>query len=657
MNCLIKYALHIILCIAIIESGYSQCENIIVNWSFENAALDINNNYPNEPHQIYQVNIGSNDEYMQAWRTDQYENNNGTKWVHSPDWFKSHISNAFHVMKEKYDGSGTYYSYYTTAYAHSGGIGYIGMSDAELVQQNLNDNLEEGKTYTIEMFIRPVFKTWEMDVFNGYYKDAYDWNGGAKFRAWIAKDKIKYQNNDFNDDCKDNYDLFSTPLTDKIEILNLNLNLTDFEVNNVQILGEGVYKWKKIFADFTAPDIDIGEENYNWLIIELAGNNTDDPCNVYLLIDDVSLKQGCTVECSRTDGCMVPYVRALKCGLDVGPGSPIRSYQILKISNLENAKKVDMVVRTSNTPNAQIVFTKTFTCDNGINGPVYWDGRNNNGAPLATAWYYITLIRENSCGTDVFDWDTDGFNSAIYILEPYSTSNSECPLIFTDFTCNEYNLITPTACCAEQPDIYLDELSIGNPGSAGSLEYIAVNNIYLGPNLIIESDANVLFRAGEEIIGAAFEEVEIGATVVAEIIPCPAQRLANPYYDSYSGEEASLINNFNPEIPQNTIEDISDGVASKNGNIQIIPNPSGNGVFSIWGLQSTISDFISAQSGSIAIYNILGETIYQMPAMLNSFGSAQQTPISIDISTYPKGIYFIKLNNGVETSLQKIIYQ
>lgn len=290
------------------HNGLPQCGDLIINGTFEKAAFDyLDDLHPMGPAHIYQVNPGGDDEYLHAWETDQrYVTDNATgqtKWVHSPDWFKRGYNSQnipFHDMREIWidpDPNGT--NIYTTAKAHTG-KGYIGMNDAELVEQELSDNLIEGDKYSLQMYIRPVKKT----NMGAYYSNTHGWTGGAKFRAWLAKDNIKYKHNNYDDDCTDDNDLFSTPLVDKIEILNLNLNLSDFNENSDKT--KGVYEWKKISVEFTAPYIGDLEANYNWLVIELAGNSTTYPCNVYLLIDDVSLKPGCTqdnsAEYNRSDG-------------------------------------------------------------------------------------------------------------------------------------------------------------------------------------------------------------------------------------------------------------------------------------------------------------------------------------------------------------------
>ena len=76
-----------------------------------------------------------------------------------------------------------------------------------------------------------------------------------------------------------------------------------------------------------------------------------------------------------------------------------------------------------------------------------------------------------------------------------------------------------------------------------------------------------------------------------------------------------------------------------NANISVYPNP-GSGKFTI-GSNSVIS--------AIEIYNLPGERIYA------DFKFNKQTSNKIDISTYAKGIYFIKIYNGTKISTRKIV--
>lgn len=90
------------------------------------------------------------------------------------------------------------------------------------------------------------------------------------------------------------------------------------------------------------------------------------------------------------------------------------------------------------------------------------------------------------------------------------------------------------------------------------------------------------------------------------------------------------------------------GIQEKaNGLVYFFPNPSVNGIFNvqITNFESRINEM------KIAVTNILGESVYQ----LNK--SENKMPLSIDLSTQPKGIYFVKISTGEDITVQKIIYQ
>lgn len=61
----------------------------------------------------------------------------------------------------------------------------------------------------------------------------------------------------------------------------------------------------------------------------------------------------------------------------------------------------------------------------------------------------------------------------------------------------------------------------------------------------------------------------------------------------------------------------------------------------IWGSFSDVK---------INVTNLLGEEIYFK-------NSEFKFPLSLDISMQPKGIYLVKIQNGGEFSVQKIVYQ
>lgn len=597
-------------------------QDLIHNAGFEDTD-DIS-----KPTQLAEV------EFLEVWIDDILDLQEGTcdgipvsrSNVHSPDWYFNVGGNIY--MQED-NGNGM-----KPINGHTGS-GYIGMASCELIQQQFFDNNQfiEGKEYTLSMYIRiPATSNQPFPVGGA----AFSTYGSALLKVSVNQDKINYStgaNNECNF-CKEEFCDKRILDQQPVEIMSLEVNKTNFPPS----------QWHKVSATFSAPVPASPLPKNDWITIELQRTSAE--CALYVLIDDVSLECGCEVECSRTDGCMQPFVTGVHCGYLEGVQPIINKTSVIKFSNLANATKATIVVKGLT---GQIVhYTKTVTCANGINGGIYWDGKNNNNAGVASAFYILTLTLENDCGTE-------NFNYQIEVVEAYNPNYCNGAMV-SDFTCNEYDLVTPQPCCNEQPDIYINNLTIGNPESTGSLQYIAVNNIYIGPDVTIENDAVVLFQAGNEIIGDPFQEAEIGSDVTAEIIPCPAMRLANPYVTD------ETTDNLFPAIPEATFKaDTTNPSSSQKQNIQILPNPSESGIFSVSGLPFSLHS-------SIAVYTVLGEKIYEKRINANpekigaglqidSSPNEQFNQSAIDISNHPHGIYFVKITNGGEISVQKIVYQ
>ncbi len=79
---------------------------------------------------------------------------------------------------------------------------------------------------------------------------------------------------------------------------------------------------------------------------------------------------------------------------------------------------------------------------------------------------------------------------------------------------------------------------------------------------------------------------------------------------------------------------------NSNSFYKIYPNPT-KGIISI--------DFVSNENSTIEVYSIIGEKIYESPA-----SSMNE---KIDLSNERKGIYFVKVKNGVLTKTSKIILE
>ena len=88
------------------------------------------------------------------------------------------------------------------------------------------------------------------------------------------------------------------------------------------------------------------------------------------------------------------------------------------------------------------------------------------------------------------------------------------------------------------------------------------------------------------------------------------------------------------------VVNINEGIVEENL-VKVYPNPS-NGFFSI---KTTIP------FKSIEIYNLNGELVYSS----NIFN--RKTSFEIDLSGKGKGVYFIKIHNGLKIYCKKLILQ
>ena len=79
--------------------------------------------------------------------------------------------------------------------------------------------------------------------------------------------------------------------------------------------------------------------------------------------------------------------------------------------------------------------------------------------------------------------------------------------------------------------------------------------------------------------------------------------------------------------------------------VTIFPNPS-NGIFNL-----EMEQFVNLKMGSIDIFNVLGEQIFQ------SNIQNQTSNIQINLSAQPKGIYFVNIKVGQELISKKIVIE
>lgn len=191
---------------------------------------------------------------------------------------------------------------------------------------------------------------------------------------------------------------------------------------------------------------------------------------------------------------------------------------------------------------------------------------------------------------------------------------------------------------------------------------------------IVNPTGEVTFRAGKSIEFPVGFEVKLGGKFEATIDPfsCSSNTYARLANDSTQADSSDTkkgdkgpdnsnddflygmqnlpfkSNRYVPVEPvkeepvvQTKLAEIEKTVNSDTSPIGINPNPSRSGVF-----QLSISD---DSQPLVTVYNPLGEIVY--------YSFARSTQHTIDISTQPKGVYFVKLRTAEKISVQKVVYQ
>jgi Secretion system C-terminal sorting domain len=170
---------------------------------------------------------------------------------------------------------------------------------------------------------------------------------------------------------------------------------------------------------------------------------------------------------------------------------------------------------------------------------------------------------------------------------------------------------------------------------ADELRPIDVDNLVVGHNLTWVGDISVY--AGNPGITITNTTVENNAyflaNAVTNCVAVPSQYLFEPGAYMKTGES-----NTNP-LPPYRITDEFKQVT--NPSIMIFPNPN-NGIFNI---QLTNSGSI----GDASVYNNLGQAVYQ--------SKITDRRSSIDLSSQPKGIYFIKVQSADRVYTEKVVVE
>ncbi len=181
-------------------------------------------------------------------------------------------------------------------------------------------------------------------------------------------------------------------------------------------------------------------------------------------------------------------------------------------------------------------------------------------------------------------------------------------------------------------------------------------------DIVIKSGADVWWTAGDFIELNPGFEVEAGANFTAEIIDCneffsrmagsdttrnynKAQGEMMASKDEKTGSGKKTKDNQKPGSPSITIKDSTANEKILQSAISINPNPSSDGKFN---LACTLKD-VGCMDAEIAVMNVLGETIHKEPFKKYVF------PLEINLSSQPKGTYFIKIQNAETVLVYKVV--
>jgi hypothetical protein len=540
---------------------FAQTENLIRNEGFEYKTNDASSYEPNALSQF---------KFISYWKEEIYDAGSSGQ-NHSPDFFSSSTSfRAFDAI------SGTIVNPH-------GGSNYVGMGQAELIQQEFSEVAEliKGKKYTISFYIQPLKNS----------QAGGNWSSYTLLSIMLRKKKMQYENH-----TNENYYEWCTDLANDhrnedgptYHVADIPINLSSYPL--------GV--WTKISVDFDAPN---NAEDYDYVIFET--NDNLDMCDSYICLDDFRFYQtGCAVEnCSQTSGIIeTPFAT-----------SNHNVYAPWWMDNIDNVfhAKIEIIAYQGSYVYRDFDVYAT----NGIKNRVYWDGQDENGGYLANTYYNFRVTLENECQKKIFTFKVwvDG--------ESYSGFNLTNPFIIPTNTHDNSGFKFPKECCWS--DIYIDNVTITGPDQK---RFVGTNSVHVatlpGSIVSLTPNADVLFRAGSYVVlGPGFDQNS--GTYDVDIVPCPG-RYSNPE------DEENIIAAFNYNNLENIEDEINEEFNESEKEIALYPNPTKDKLFF-----TNLKD----ETYAVNVKDGVGKMILNQ--ILNSNRNG------IDCSQLANGIYFVLLFN------------
>ncbi len=302
---------------------------------------------------------------------------------------------------------------------------------------------------------------------------------------------------------------------------------------------------------------------------------------------------------------------------------------------------------------------------------VSWDGKNDAGVEVAAGIYFYDLELINSCqyvknkhDPDAPDYQkivkTNSAGDETVFVEATMHYNSVPIQDFNDFCCYHTVEINANNIAYLNPPTTVAEagiLTTTSPYISSDISIVAKNRITIDENISVTvlPGVTLLLQTGEEpedeiLLKEAINMV-VGSEVLCTIDDClpgiidddpPSQLVANNGGNALPVAKVaadSLVTINEASIYRQEKEADENSV----NNVEIYPNPSQTGAFSIHFLGKP------KEGASINVTDLFGTDI------LNT--KVSQSHHQLDLTTQPNGIYFVTFNFKTSNVVLKIIKQ
>lgn len=390
-------------------------------------------------------------------------------------------------------------------------------------------------------------------------------------------------------------------------------------IKSIDLYGYPANQWLELKFVFNTDGANYWD-NMDWFGLMTKSYIPDDCALKYCYIDNVSMEEVdyCSLDtCNRLDGDIIPITH----NDFMIPQAP---FYIDNLDNVYSATNIELY--------GLLGFVRSYPdiyCVNGIHFPFYFDGENGNGYPVNAGNYYFEMDLTNDCGTVENEFHFVVISPGTAIIPPTPIVNNSA--------------VTPLPCCSESPDIFIDnEIIYGE----GEVEYIATDNIIVaasGP-VLIEDDVNdLLFQAGSSIQLHPGFSSQPGTRYLATITSCTPQANFLSFPNTSQDDTDSTQNQTDTTLTNNNSQ--KDAKYQDDIHFQeiiIYPNPC-HGRFTVLADNSKNLNVVS-------IFDNSGN--FLVPLQF-----AKENLILVDISKLAKGIYYVMIDNGDCSKVEKLIYE